>query len=250
MKVVESMALSRSGHHSMKNWIIQNLVGFQIKWEYKLINCSGTKFYHLGEANHDIPLSYQYLEKIKDDADFVLVNYEDTPWDYTLLNKNKVFQGQYNLDFGRQYNVDHQGRIVFIRDFYNNLTSRIESNNRQIFNKWNEDKPHLFKVDHIYIERWKNLARACVKNNVSYLKFEDWLYNKEVRERFLWDNFRIHDKYGIKNIQGSQSSFIDNNEYSDRLKLVEIPEETKDSIRKDNELHYLLGSLGYEYKEI
>ena len=29
-----------------------------------------------------------------------------------------------------------------------------------------------------------------------------------------------------------------------------IPEEIKDLIRKDNELHYLIGALGYEYKEI
>ena len=29
-----------------------------------------------------------------------------------------------------------------------------------------------------------------------------------------------------------------------------IPEDVKDLIRKDNELHYLIGALGYQYKEI
>lgn len=250
MKVLESIGLSRSGHHSMKNWIIKNLIGFQIGWDYKLTIADGTKFYHLGEANHDIPLSYQYLEQIKNDAEFVFVNYEDTPWDYTLFNQDKIFQGIYRLDLASKYNVDYQGKIVFIRDFYNNLTSRIKSNERQIFNKWNEDKPHLFSVNHVFIERWKNIARACVNDRVCYLKFEDWINSEEKRRIFLWENFKIKDLYGIENIKGSQSSFQENNNFEKRFEMIEIPEETKELIRKDSELHYLIGKLGYEYKNI
>jgi hypothetical protein len=250
MKVYESMALSRSGHHSMKNWVIKNLIGFQIDWDYKLILANGTKFFHLGEANHDIPLSMEYLDQIKDTAEAVVINYEDTPWDYTILNEDNKFYGKYRLSYGEKYNVDHQTRIIYIRDFYNNLTSRIKSNQRQIFTKWDEEKPHLFKTDSIFIERWKNHARACVDGKVSYLKFEDWLTNKEKRQEFLWETYRIKEVYDIKGIRGSQSSFESKGDVTNRFQEVEIPEETKELIRKDSELHYLIGKLGYDYKNI
>ena len=81
MRMYETMALSRSGHHSIKNWIIRNLVGFQIQWDYKMINASGTDFFHLGEANHDIPLSFKFLDDDKEKIDLIFVNYEDAPYD-------------------------------------------------------------------------------------------------------------------------------------------------------------------------
>lgn len=250
MKVYESMALSRSGHHSIKNWIIKNLVGFQIEWDYKLVLASGTKFYHLGEANHDIPLSFEFLNQIKDTAEVTMLNYEDTPWNYTLFNEDKVFKGRHGLELGSQYNVEHQGRIIYLRDFYNNLTSRIESNQRQIFQKWNEESPHLFKVDEVFIERWKNQARACVEGKVSYLRFEDWLINEDKRREFLWETFGVKQLYGIEGISGSQSSFENKGDLTKRFEEVEIPNETKELIRKDSELHYLMGRLGYDYKKI
>ncbi len=250
MKVYESMALSRSGHHSMKNWVIKNLIGFQLKWEYKLIYADGTNFYHLGEANHDIPLSYKYLDDIKDTAEMLIINYEDTLWDYTLLHHDKVFYGPYRLSESKKYNIEHEGRIIYIRDFYNNLTSRIKSNERQIFKKWDSDSSHLFKTDGVFIERWKSHAKACVEKKVAYLKFEDWLNNEDARNKFLWDNFKVKDKYGLNGIRGSQSSFKENGDLNKRFEIVDIPEKTKDLIRKDNELHYLIGALGYEYKEI
>jgi hypothetical protein len=250
MKVYESMALSRSGHHSIKNWVIKNLIGFQVSWDYKLVNGSGTQFYHLGEANHDIPLSYKFIEEVKDVANPLIINYEDTPWDYTLLNEDKVFYGKFRLSYGQKYNVEHQARIIYIRDFFNNLTSRIKSNQRQIFLKWDVEKPHLFATDQVFIERWKNHARACVEGKVSFLKFEDWLKNPEIRNKFLWDNFGVRSLYGIEGIRGTQSSFVENKDLEKRFEQVEIPEETKEIIRKDSELHYLIGRLGYEYKSI
>ena len=98
MKVYETMALSRSGHHSMKNWIIRNLIGFQIGWDYKMIVANGTNFYHLGEANHDIPLSHHFLNEFKEKIDTIIINYEDAPWNYTILNDNTIFEGTLSLD--------------------------------------------------------------------------------------------------------------------------------------------------------
>jgi len=56
--------------------------------------------------------------------------------------------------------------------------------------------------------------------------------------------------YGIEGIRGTQSSFVENKDLEKRFEQVEIPEETKEIIRKDSELHYLIGRLGYEYKSI
>ena len=250
MKIFEVLALSRSGHHSIKNWIIRNHVGFQIGWDYKLTVADGTNFYHLGEANHDIDLGLKYLEDRKDTIDCLLCCYEDAPWDYTIFNTDRVFQGSYRLELKDSLKIDHQGRMVFIRDFYNNLSSRIRSNEKNLFTKWNEDKSHLFDVGERYIERWKDLARSCVENKISYLKFEDWLSNQEVREKFLFDNFGIRDQYKINNIRGSQSSFGTTNNVEKRFEELNISDETKDLISKDSELHYLIGRLNYNHIKI
>ncbi len=251
MILYETMALSRSGHHSMKNWIIRNLVGFQIEWKFKMINASGTGFFHLGEANHDIPLSFNLLNSHKNEIEVLFVNYEDTFYDYTLFNEDRKYRGPFSLEMRKEYDFNHKGRIIFLRDFYNNLTSRIKSNQREIFTKWDSGEPHLFKVDQVFIDRWKNHARACVENKVSYLKFEDWLFKPETREKFLFENFGVRDFYGIEGIQGSQSSFEKNDEsYTERYKGVEIPEETKELIMQDSELRYLIESLGYDYKNL
>jgi hypothetical protein len=249
MKIFEITALSRSGHHSIKNWIIKNHIGFQIGWDYKFTVATNTHFYHLGEANHDIPLSLKYIKENNSTIDFLLCCYEDTFWDYTILDSRQVFMGPYNLNLQNELNFDHVGKVVFIRDFYNNLSSRLKSNEKQIFTKWNEDKPHLFNVGEKFIERWKNLARAAVNNQVSYLKFEDWLTNQEIRENFLFENFGLKDRYKLTKIQGTQSSFGDIENVDKRFEGLVIPDETLDLISKDSELHYLIGALGYEYKK-
>jgi hypothetical protein len=62
--------------------------------------------------------------------------------------------------------------------------------------------------------------------------------------------FNVYDRVGIDNINGTTSSFGEHKNVMNRFNMVELPEEIKDLIRKDNELHYLIGALGYEYKEI
>jgi hypothetical protein len=250
MKIFEISALSRSGHHSIKNWIIKNHIGFQIGWDYKFTVANGTGFYHLGEANHDIPLSLKFIKEAKNEIDFLLCSYEDASWDYTILNEDRVFSGPYNLDLQKEFEFEHVGKIVLIRDFYDNLSSRVKSNQKQIFQKWNENQPHLFKVDGVFINRWKNLARACVKNQVSYLKFEDWLFDEVTREKFLFDNFGLKDRYKLDGIRGTQSSFGKVENLQKRYEDLELSDEIKDLIYKDSELHYLIGALGYEYKKI
>jgi len=58
-----------------------------------------------------------------------------------------------------------------------------------------------------------------------------------------------HGEIFDNKVKGTPSSFGDN-KVIDRFSQIQISEETKDLIRKDNELHHLIGTLGYEYKEI
>jgi len=245
MKVYETMALSRSGHHSMKNWIIRNLVGFQIDWVYKIVCAQGTRFFHLGEANHDIPLGFEYLTQFKNDIDTIIVNYEDAPWDYTIFNEDRVFKGPLNLEKKEEYNIEHKGRICFIRDFYDLLSSRIKSNQETIFTKWNNNEPHLFKIDSEFIERWKSHATACLENKISYLKFEDWITSKEIRDKFIYENFGVRDRYGLDGIVGSRSSFGKLNNLTERHKELKLTDEMKDLIDSDKDLNYLISELNY-----
>lgn len=211
---------------------------------------SDTDVYFLGEANHDIPLSYQLIEENKDEIGTLLVGYEDTPSDYTVFREDRIFRGPKSLEFSIKYNFNHKNRIIFIRDFFNNLASRVKSNQKQIFTKWDTGNPHFFDVEEKFIFRWKSQARACVENKVNYFKFEDWLENKELREQFLVDNFGLKDIFGINSVEGTVSSFGETKHVKNRFDSDLLSDETKQLIRKDNELHYLIGKLGYEYKEI
>lgn len=250
MKTYEFMGCSRSGHHSMINWIIKNMVGFQCNWHYKLNWMTGTDLWFLGEANHDIPLSFDLLRNNKDRIGTLIVGYEDTPWDYTIFREDRIFIGPNSLEKRDEFEIEHLSRVIFIRDFYNNLLSRIKSNEKTIFTKWDSGQPHLFEVTEKFLFRWKSQARACVENKSPYLRFEDWMNNKTKREQFLWETFHIKDRYGIHSIDGTVSSFGEQSGVKSNYDENLIPEEIKKLIRDDNELHYLIGKLGYEYRQI
>ena len=247
MKIYEILALSRSGHHSVVNWIIRNTIGFQCDWKYKLTDLGGTGLFYLNESNHDIPLSFKFIDERKEDIKKLYLNYEDTPGDYTIFNNNNTYRGPMSMKYE---NSDFSGRVIIIRNFYNLLASRLKANENKMFGKWNNDNLHMLEVGEKYIYRWKSQTRAALLNNTPFLKFEDWINNKEVREKFLYDNFGLIDYFGTEGIEGTRSSFGDRKDVLKRDGSMEIPEEVKDLIRKDTELHYLIGALGYEYKEI
>ena len=249
MKIHEILALSRSGHHSVVNWIIRNTIGFQCDWKYKLTELGTTGLFYLNEANHDIPLSFQFVDEKKDRIKKLYLNYEDTPGDYTIFNDDNIFRGPLSMSINGINNTEFVSRIIVIRDFYNLLASRLKSNENKMFKKWN-DNVHLLDVGEKYIYRWKSQANTCINNNTPYLRFEDWLNNREIREEFLFKNFGLIDNFGTEGVFGTRSSFGSHEGVQDRSKQIEIPEEIKELIRKDNELHYLIGALGYEYKEI
>jgi hypothetical protein len=215
-----------------------------------MINADGTNFYHLGEANHDIPLSFKFLKQHKENIDLIFVNYEDAPYDYTIFNEDRVYRGPLSLEKRNEYNIQHLGRVCFIRDFYSNLSSRIRANERAIFSKWDTNEPHLFKIDGTYIDRWKNHAIACVENKVSFLKFEDWISKKPVRDKFIQETFGIKDMYGLEGILGSKSSFGTWDNVENRHFQLDLNEEIKDLIVYDDDLSKLIIELGYTKIEL
>lgn len=249
MKVYEILALSRSGHHSVVNWIIKNTVGFQCDWTYKMTELGPNGLFYLNETNHDIPLSFQYITEKKEKIKKLYLNYEDTPGDYTVFNDDNTFRGPMSVSIEGIPNVEFVSRIIVIRDFYNLLASRMKSNENKILKKWN-DNVHLLEVGQHFIYRWKSQAKSCIENNTPYLRFEDWLNNKEKREKFLLENFGLVDNFGTKGIFGTRSSFGSHEGVSNRSQELVIPEEIKQLINQDNELHYLMGRLGYEFKQI
>lgn len=247
MKIYEFVANSRSGHHSIFNWILLNKIGFQYDWKYKYTALGNSGLFHLSEANHDIPLGFRFLDESFQGVDTLFTAYEDTFWDYTIFSDDNVFKGPMSLRDYRKYQMDYKGRIVFLRNFYDNLASRIKANQKKMFGKWDDSGVHLFDVGQKYIERWKSQARACSEDKVKFLRFEDWLKNKKVREDFLLENFQLKDIFGIETVDGTPSSFGEKKKVLSRISEVEIPEETKKIIKEDGELHYLLGRLGYEF---
>ena len=244
MKVLESMGLSRSGHHAIFNWILLNLVGTQIEWKYKMTYLNNTSIFFLDEANHDIPLSFKFIDEFLHKIKFLIVCYEDTFWDYTLFNQERIFRGPYSLNYKTEYSIDYVGRFTIIRDFYDTLNSRIQANQINMGKKWKTETPFYFKVDTTYVERWKNLAKACVENKTSFIKFEDWKTQKKIRQIFLQEVLDIKEIFGVENIVGTKSSF------SSKNKQNLISEEMFQIIDQDQELKFLIRELGYEYIKI
>jgi hypothetical protein len=249
MKLFEVTALCRSGHHAVLNWIIRNLSGQQCVWTYKM-NLLDNGLRVLSEANHDIPLSYKFIEEQLKDTSILISGYEDTSWNYSIFSSDFVYKGPNSLDISKSYGFDYHSKIVIIRDFYSNLSSRIKANENKKFQKWDDNQPHFFDVGVEYINRWKNLAKSCIDDKVPFIKFEDWITNENIRKSFLMDNFQVKDIYGTSDIIGTNSSFGNLDKVKDRMGEIEIPNEVKKFISKDNELHYLMGALGYKYREI
>jgi len=250
MKIYEFVANCRSGHHSILNWIIQNKIGYQYDWKYKFVVLGESGLSHLSEANHDIPLSFQYIEDNFETTDTLFVGYEDTEWDYTIFSDDNKFSGPKSLRDTKKYEMDYQGRIILIRNFYTNLASRLKSNENEMFGKWDSDSLHIFDTGVHYIQRWKSQARACIEKKCKFLRFEDWLKDRKTREDFLFENFRLMDIHGIENVEGTRSSFGERKKVLSRLDEVEIPEETKKLIREDSELHYLLAKMEYDFVKV
>jgi hypothetical protein len=246
MKILEIIATKRTGQHAIISWIVKNITDMvltlttdkgNIKLEY--IN---KKILYWNDGNNDQSFGLELFKKSGwgENLENLIINYEDVNSDYSFFSKGEIYRGPLSYDRFEDIDVKHGKRIVFIRDFYNCLASRYEQMNIGIF-------PHT--IDEIFIDLWKNNAKYVIDNPNFSLKYEDWLSDKNKRNQILFDYFKINERYSPNNITGRKSSFNDN-DYNKRYENVDLPEKTKDLIRKDNELHYLIGALGYQYKEV
>lgn len=250
MKILESVGMSRSGHHAITNWLIHNMIGFQIEWKYKMTYATGTKLFILDEANHDIDLSFKFVNEFIDKIGTLMVCYEDTFWDYTIFRNDNTFRGNFSLNVQENYDFDYISRFITIRDFYDNLISRITANQKNFSKEYESKQNFYFQVGEKYIERWKNLAKACVESKVLFIKYEDWLDNKEIKSEFINQVLGSKLIFDSNSVQGTKSSFGQENKQRKNYDINLIPDDIKKLIKEDNELHYLIGALGYEYKKI
>lgn len=241
MKILEICAAARSGHHAMVNWVVKNISGYEYEMGNKL-KVLPNGVYYINEGNHDKNLTLDYIESFsKNNGRTLLISYENTHPNYTVLNENERYIGPMSINNQNIYNFDENYRIVFIRNFYNNIASRIQDNNNSILN----NQPIKWNVTESFFTMWKEQAKYAIEGKCLFLKYEDWVTSKEKRNEFM-KSLTKHGELFNNKVSGTHSSFNDTN-IMNRWKSVEFPKEVKDLIRNDNELHYLMGAIGYDY---
>lgn len=237
MEVIEYVALARSGHHAIVNWFLKNIIGQECSFNWQLTIAGDSGLLHWNDSTVFVEESMNELKKMEK-PNILSISYDNELYDFSYINKHNA---PYRTCVFNGWEVTKTRKFLVIRNFYNNLISRM-----RMFHDLNE--PRAF-YDEKYISTWKNHARACVENKVDYIKYEDWLTSKDKRQELL-SKFGVKEQYDNTNIKGTHSSFGNSKDYLNRFDPNLIPEEIKNLIRKDNELHYLIGKLGYNYIEI
>ena len=239
---IEMIGLKRSGHHAIMNWIVKNLTQQHVYYWYKYIRLRNTNFWILNDSSHKIEEGGKmFLDTIEDcgiTPDTFIVNYEDTDTNYCLFNNDKIYRGSKSKYEFYGHDIKLDSRILIIRNFYDNIFSRyLGVKNRIVIEAF---------YDNMFIDLWKRHAKFYLENENKCIKFEDWIGDKNKRNNFLKHNFNIDETFDNNDIKGTKSSNV---EGIDRDYTI-LPDKIKEYIRQDNELHYLIGALGYEYKEL
>jgi hypothetical protein len=246
MKIFEIFGLSRSGHHAMVNWIIKNIISIESEMKWKLEFMQDGLIY-INEANLDTDMTLKYIKDHKENMRALVLSYENCDLNYSILNRNLTYTSPLSINLEQVRNFYSNYRIIFIRDFYDNLASRIKSNENNLA-KDREGNFVAWDTGKYFIESWKNCARYIVDNKCLWLKFEDWLNSKETRNQFM-TSILGHGELFDNQVKGTISSFGDKN-VMDRFSQIEIPKATKELINQDSELHFLIGKLNYNYKKV
>ena len=77
----------------------------------------------------------------------------------------------------------------------------------------------------------------------------DYIGSIEVTPQQINESIKENNgKLIVSGIMQRASSSDDKN-FNQRHLQIDLPEETKELISRDSELHYLIGALGYEYKK-
>ena len=170
MKVIEIFGLARSGHHAMTNWVIKNFCGEECPMEWKLSILRDGLIY-INEGNLDKEYTLKYIEDQKDILRTLLISYENCPTNFTVLNNNETYYGPLSINNESLKSFTQNYRIVFIRNFYDNLASRIKSNENNL-SKDREGNFIPWDTDEKFIEDWKNHAKEIVDKKCLSLKLK------------------------------------------------------------------------------
>jgi len=242
MNLIETIALRRSGHHAIMSWYIKNLLG-NAHWDYFITVQAGTKsvIWNDGGYNEN---EIEIIRGLKNKPKDIFINYEDKYSNFTFFDVTHTYKGPKRLNKYEDFYFNESKRILIIRDFYNNLCSRITQNKKQ---------DYQMLVNHDFINMWKNHAKSVLNDEIHHIKYEDWLTCNECRKKFLQDVFGVKERVKKEHAKGTHSSYDTKSteyDYLNRFDITIIPDDVKKLIREDNELHYLIGALGYTYREI
>lgn len=251
MNIFEIIATKRSGHHAIISWMVKNLTGMnlslhkkdqdgnELNFKTEYVN---KKVSHWNDANNDQQFGLKLFDGFAGNTivQNLIVNYEDVLSDYSFFFKDEKFSGTLSEDRFDNIKISNTNRLLIIRDFYNCISSRYKQNMDGIF-------PHNYSTE--FINLWKENAKFAIQNPKFYIKYEEWISNREYRNDFLFRYFNTYETFGPETIEGRKSSF-DQGGYNERYLQVTLPDAVKKIINQDNELHYLLGKLGYEYKKV
>lgn len=237
MEVIEFYGLARSGHHAMMNWFFKNMIGEEYTREWQITVFRDCGWTHWNDSTVFFEQSLQAL-KTTDKPNILSISYDNVNWEFSHISEDV---SPYRGGHFQEWDYSKKIKIVFIRDFYNNLVSRIKMHDI-------EGEPRAF-YDERFLEVWKNHAYACLDNKVIFIKYEDWLLDRNKRIELL-EKFNCKEIYDNTQISGTHSSFGDSKNYLNRFDSNLVPEKIKELIRKDSELHYLIGRFGYGYKKI
>lgn len=242
MRIYEVLGLSRSGHHAMINWLIKNLCGYESDMKWKLSLMPNDLIY-INEGNLDVEMTLKYVRDHKDTAKAIIFSYENSDVNFSVLNNDKKYVSPLSLNYQFLPKYVDSKRIVFIRDFYNNLASRIESNNKQM-TKFRGGNVFQWDVRKNYIESWKTFAKHILDKKADYLKYEDWMTSKEIRSEFMKKITGYGEQFDNK-VRGTDSSFGHDKLVLNRIDQVEVADDIKVLVNSDLELEDLIVKLGY-----
>lgn len=246
MKIFEIFGLSRSGHHAMTNWLIKNMCGDECAMDWKL-NIMNNGLFYINEGNLNEELTLKYIEEQKNNIRVLIISYENCDLDYSILNDKKKYTSPLSINNKNVENFSQNFRVIFIRDFYNNLASRVVSNEKKLASD-RDGNYFNWDVTNNFFRQWKESAKHILTNKCLYLKYEDWLLSEKKRNEFMNKILGHGENYDNK-VKGTHSSFGYGNTL-DRFSEINLNENIKKEIRKDSELHYLMGRMGYNFKKI
>ena len=247
MRIYEVLGLSRSGHHAMVNWLIKNLCGGESDMQWKLSIMPNNLIY-INEGNLDIDTTLKYVREHTERAKALILSYENSDVNFSVLNNDRKYVSPISLNYQALPKYVDNRRIVFIRDFYNNLASRIESNKKHM-TKFREGNVFQWDVRKQYIQSWKNFAKHIIDGKADYLKYEDWMTSKEIRSEFMRKMVGYGEQFDNK-VRGTNSSFGTDKLVLNRIDQVEVPEDIKDLVNSDTELEDIIIKLGYTPRKL